>query len=322
MKDKINKKPNSKNLLNSIKENKKIGKGFYVDYDRNNYPEKYNDIAAFLINHLYVPNRYKSKTKAKKRTLFKKRAREHYFLKDVRFTVESTYFKGQFNKNNKENENADIYMLKDFEETGNDLLKSILDYEKLMLSDNLLRSEYQTLENARKHIAQIIKFNEDRFKFNFGLKDFINNIEEQKKWMTIKDINELRNKIENNKNNHNINFNNKKKKINNNKYSLNKNKTNINLKNNNIKFEEYKIITIDDLNSKLNNKTNRTPFRTNNLMINHIKNKINQEKNNNTNKRYNNKFHFEINSFSKIEKEKKENIKNKPKLLKPLKNNG
>ena len=84
-------------------------------------------------------------------------------------------------------------------------IKSILDYEKLTLSDNLLRSEFQTLENARKHIAQIIKFNEDRFKFNFGLKDFINNIEEQKKWMTIKDINELRTKlkmqIEDNKNN-------------------------------------------------------------------------------------------------------------------------
>ena len=83
------------------------------------------------------------------------------------YTVESTYYKGEFNKENMENENSEIYLIKDFEKTGIDLLKSILDYEKLFLSDNLLRSEYQTLENARKHIAQIVKFNEDRFKFNY-----------------------------------------------------------------------------------------------------------------------------------------------------------
>ena len=247
------------------------------------------------------------------------------------YTVESTYFKGEFNKNNIENENSNIYMIKDFEETGIDILKSILDYEKLTLSDNLLRSEFQTLENARKHIAQIIKFNEDRFKFNFGLKDFINNIEEQKKWMTIKDINEIRNKlkiqIEDNKNN-----NNKKKKINknngntsnNNKFSFNKNRTNINLKNNNTKFEDYKIITIDDLNTKLKNNTNRAPFRTNNLMVNHFKNKIVNEKNNITNIK-NHKFPIEINSFFKKEKKnnnnKKDNNKNK-KFLKPLRSGG
>ena len=239
------------------------------------------------------------------------------------YTVESTYFKGEFNKNNIENEISNIYMIKDFEETGIDILKSILDYEKLTLSDNLLRSEFQTLENARKHIAQIIKFNEDRFKFNFGLKDFINNIEEQKKWMTIKDINELRTKlkmqIEDNKNN------NKKKKINkinkNNKITLNKNKTNINLKNN-TKFEDYKIVSIDDISTKLNNKTNRTPFRMNNLIINNIKNKFKNEKS--TINFKNNKFPIEITSFlnKEIKKNdnKKENNKNK-KLLKPLKNN-
>ena len=180
------------------------------------------------------------------------------------YTVESTYFKGEFNKENTENENAKIYLIKDFEKTGIDLLKSILDYEKLFLSDNLLRSEYQTLENARKHIAQIVKFNEDRFKFNFGLKDFINNIEEQKKWMTIKEINDARIKfktqMEENKNNL------KKKKSNNKKrLSIDKNKTNINLRNI-TKIEDSKMnIEEEDIKYKINNKTNRTPFLKNDI---------------------------------------------------------
>ena len=82
------------------------------------------------------------------------------------YTIESTYFKGEFNKDNIENEKGKIYFIKDFEKTGFDLLNAILDYEKLFLSDNLLRSEYQTLENARRYIAQIIKFNEDSCKSN------------------------------------------------------------------------------------------------------------------------------------------------------------
>ena len=236
------------------------------------------------------------------------------------YTVESTYFKGEFNKENTENENAKIYFIKDFEKTGIDLLKSILDYEKLFLSDNLLRSEYQTLENARKHIAQIVKFNEDRFKFNFGLKDFINNIEEQKKWMTIKEINDARIKfktqMEENKNNL------KKKKSNNKKrLSIDKNKTNINLRNI-TKIEDSKMnIEEEDIKFKINNKTNRTPFLKNDIMLNKVK-IVNKKDFNNLRK---NKIPFGFNFYPKKEKEKEsknnkiDKDKNK-KILKPIKN--
>ena len=238
------------------------------------------------------------------------------------YTVESTYFKGEFNKENTENENAKIYLIKDFEKTGIDLLKSILDYEKLFLSDNLLRSEYQTLENARKHIAQIVKFNEDRFKFNFGLKDFINNIEEQKKWMTIKEINDARIKfktqMEENKNNL------KKKKSNNKKrLSIDKNKTNINLRNI-TKIEDSKMnIEEEDIKFEINNKTNRTPFLKNDIMLNKVK-IVNKKDFNNLRK---NKIPFGFNFYQKKEKEKEKESKNNKidkdknkKILKPIKN--
>ena len=213
------------------------------------------------------------------------------------YTIESTYFKGDFNKDNMEIKNGKIYLIKDFEKTGIDLLKSILDYEKLTLSDELLGSEYQSLENARKHIAQIIKLNEDRFKFNFGLKDFINNIEEQKKWITIKEINDARLKfkthIEANKGNI------KKKK--NNKNRLSSYKTNINLRNIK-KFEDNKTNIIEEINIKVNNKTNRTPFRTGDIIINNIQPK-NGDKKDNVNIK-NKKIPFEFNFFRKKEKGK------------------
>ena len=213
------------------------------------------------------------------------------------YTIESTYFKGDFNKDNMEIKNGKIYLIKDFEKTGIDLLKSILDYEKLTLSDELLGSEYKSLENARKHIAQIIKLNEDRFKFNFGLKDFINNIEEQKKWITIKEINDARLKfkthIEANKGNI------KKKK--NNKNRLSSYKTNINLRNIK-KFEDNKTNIIEEINIKVNNKTNRTPFRTGDIIINNIQPK-NGDKKDNVNIK-NKKIPFEFNFFRKKEKGK------------------
>lgn len=111
------------------------------------------------------------------------------------YTVESSYIKGVFNKDNIESEKSTLYEVSDFENIGLDLLKGILDYEQLLLSDNLLRSEYQTLERCRVHIAQKVKFNEERFRYIYSLRDFINNIEEQRKWMSVKEINEMRNKI-------------------------------------------------------------------------------------------------------------------------------
>ena len=177
------------------------------------------------------------------------------------YTVESSYYKGIFNKDNIENEKADIYLIKDFEKTGYDLLKSILDYEEILLSDNLLRSEYQTLAKCRSHIAQIVKFNEERFRYDYSLKEFINNIEEQRKWLSIREINEIRDKFKtkletNKKNRINIKNNNIKKYNTGNK--LNRNKINNN--------------QIFGWDIKLNNKTNRTSFR-NNESFNHIKKK-------------------------------------------------
>ena len=112
------------------------------------------------------------------------------------YTVESTYFKGEFNKDNSENEQSQIYLIKDFEQSGRDLLMSILDYEELTLSDNLLRSDYQTMEKCRKYIAQNVKFNEERFRFDFSLKNIVDNIENLRKWMTVKQIKEIRDKYE------------------------------------------------------------------------------------------------------------------------------
>ena len=229
------------------------------------------------------------------------------------YTIESTYFKGEFNKDNIENENGKIYLIKDFERTGIDLLKSILDYEKLSLSDNLLRSEFQTLENARKHIAQIIIFNEDRFKFNYGLKDFINNIEEQKKWVTIKEINDSRIKYKTHmEENKNI----RKKNNNKNKLNINKNKTNINL-NNKIKIEESKINIIEDIHIKLNNKTNRIQFRRSDIRLNKIQPKnINKKEFTNIK---NNEILFELTKKEKENKNNKTEYNKNKKLLKPLK---
>jgi len=224
------------------------------------------------------------------------------------YTVESSYYKGIFNKDNIENENGDIYMINDFEQTGYDLLKSILDYEQLLLSDNLLRSEYQTLEKCRTHIAQIIKFNEDRFRFDYGLKNFIDNIEEQRKWLSIKEIKEIREKFQVRRDMMVRNQNKNKIRKNFTSTKLNRNK-NVGM-NNKVDRIENKL--------KLNNKTNRDSFKTNEVIINPINRNI-KKKNNSVRE---SQFPPPFNSLSK--KESKFNmLNNKPnkRLLEPIKNN-
>ena len=237
------------------------------------------------------------------------------------YTIESTYYKGEFNNHNIEDENSQIYLIKDFEKTGIDLLQTILDYEKLSLSDNLLRSEFQTLENARKHIAQTVKFNEDRFKFNYGLKDFINDIEEKKKWMTVKEINEARKKFKTQIEENNMKM--KKNKHIKSQSTISKNKTNINLKNIH-NFEDSKINIIDDLNLniKMNVKTNRIPFRKNDITFNKNLSKLGNKKEINSHKNF--KFSLEYSTFQKKDKANKSiRIDNRvKKMLKPLKNKG
>lgn len=78
MKDRINKKP----LLKNLNENKKIG--IYVEYDRNNYPEKYNDITEYLLIHFLFLIDTNLKINQKKRTLFRKRTRENFLIKEER----------------------------------------------------------------------------------------------------------------------------------------------------------------------------------------------------------------------------------------------
>ena len=220
------------------------------------------------------------------------------------YTVESSYFKGIFNKDNIENEKGNIYMIKDFEETGYDLLKSILDYEELLLSDNLLRSQYQSVANCRKHIAQIVKFNEDRFRFDYSLKEFINNIEEQRKWLSVKEIKEIRN-----------NFIIKRE---NNKKNLTNKNLNINKKNNIIgnKLNRNKTITNKAFGSdiKLNNKTNRTNFRNNETVVFPLKKK------NISVRDY--QLQIPVNTITKKDN-KIDIMNNKPvkKFLRPIKNN-
>ena len=219
------------------------------------------------------------------------------------YTVESSYYKGIFNKDNIENENGEIYMINDFEQTGYDLLKSILDYEELLLSDNLLRSEYQTLEKCRIHIAQIIKFNEDRFRFDFGLKNFIDNIEEQRKWLSIKEIKEIREKFEA-----------KRELLARNQNKIRKNFTSTKL-NRNKNIGMNKIDKIENK-FKLNNKTNRDAFKTNEVIINSINRNI-KKKNNSVRE-----TQFPP-SFNSKKETNFDMLNSKPikKLLEPIKNN-
>ena len=56
--NRINNKPEGKSLFNLINKNKYIGKGIYVDYNRYNYPEKYNDISEYLKDSKNIPERY------------------------------------------------------------------------------------------------------------------------------------------------------------------------------------------------------------------------------------------------------------------------
>ena len=106
-------------------------------------------------------------------------SRVHFYKKTGlihTYTVESTYFKGMFNLNDEEiNENY-LYLIKDFEQTGIDLLKSILDYEELDEDKSLgiAKSSFFNLNVVREYIAQEVIQNEERFQFDFGIKNFAN----------------------------------------------------------------------------------------------------------------------------------------------------
>lgn len=88
---KINHKIDSSNIKEILHKNQyqnQIGKGLYVDYNRNNYTNKYNDIYKFLKDKNYVPDKFKSEIKTKKidnkRTSFRKYCRKNFFIKGDR----------------------------------------------------------------------------------------------------------------------------------------------------------------------------------------------------------------------------------------------
>ena len=139
--------------------------------------------------------------------------------------------------------------------------------------------------------------------------------------MTVKEINEARKKfktqIEENK------MKMKKNKHIKSQSTISKNKTNINLKNIH-NFEDSKINIIDDLNLniKMNVKTNRIPFRKNDITFNKNLSKLGNKKEINSHKDF--KFSLEYSTFQKKDKANKNiRIDNRvKKMLKPLKNKG
>ena len=159
------------------------------------------------------------------------------------------------------------------------------------------------MEKCRIHIAKIIKFNEDRFRFDFGLKSFIDNIEEQRKWLSLKEIKEIREKFEA-----------KRELLARNQNKIRKNFTSIKL-NRNKNIGMNKIDKIENK-FKLNTKTNRDAFKTNEVLINPVNRNI-KKKNNSVRE---SQFPPSFNS----KKETNFDILNsKPikKLLEPIKNN-
>ena len=119
-------------------------------------------------------------------------SRVHFFKKTGlihTYTLESSYFKGDFNENN-ENENDEIYQIVDFENTGKDCLISILLYEELITNDNIIKSPYIDVYGCREFIAQNLQLNEERFKLDYGLRKVAKEINKRKFWMSLKEMND------------------------------------------------------------------------------------------------------------------------------------
>ena len=139
--------------------------------------------------------------------------------------------------------------------------------------------------------------------------------------MTVKEINEARKKFKTQIEENNMKM--KKNKHIKSQSTISKNKTNINLKNIH-NFEDSKINIIDDLNLniKMNVKTNRIPFRKNDITFNKNLSKLGNKKEINSHKNF--KFSLEYSTFQKKDKVNKSiRIDNRvKKMLKPLKNKG
>ncbi len=118
-------------------------------------------------------------------------SRVHFYKKTGlihTYTLESSYFKGYFDGQN-EVQDSELYTISDFEKTGKDCLISILYYEELAINDKISNSIYVDIPGCREYIAQNILNNEERFNFNFGLKNVVKEINQIKSWKSINEIN-------------------------------------------------------------------------------------------------------------------------------------
>ena len=72
MESKINKNPNKESVEKIIDKTKNSDFENKCDYQRNSYLNKYNDVYLFLMDNIYIPDKFKSdKGKGKKNMLIK-----------------------------------------------------------------------------------------------------------------------------------------------------------------------------------------------------------------------------------------------------------
>ena len=91
------------------------------------------------------------------------------------------------------------------------------------------------MERCRKHIAQIVKFNEDRFRYDFSLRYIVDNIEVMKKWTSVKQMKEIKERYELAKQMNNLQNNKPKKNIGGSLVNKSSNNSNKNIKSSVIK---------------------------------------------------------------------------------------
>ena len=94
IKGKINRFPYKNIIKNNFDKNfNNIDKGIYVEFSKHCYKDKYNDIYKYLNDDTYIPPRYSNnmnkdkKNLAKKRTLFRKKAKKIFSLKIMVYII-------------------------------------------------------------------------------------------------------------------------------------------------------------------------------------------------------------------------------------------
>ena len=103
------------------------------------------------------------------------------------YTVESTYFRGDF-KNTNTNNNEMCYQVEDFMKVGKDLLSAVLDYEELNESAMLHENEYKNISECRNYIANMLVKEEERFKFDLKYRSIAKDIDSERKWLSVKEM--------------------------------------------------------------------------------------------------------------------------------------